>query len=126
MRTAGEARRRSGGFRRSVRCVLCPRQGTGEGWSPRLLATSVNFRSAFTNEPMLSLAGRYLACWACARWLDNPNRAETPLPQAILAGIDDMLDAAQLHPTTRRAARAELVGQVRHLADHLTTQGDQQ
>lgn len=104
-----------------TRCLFCPADGPGPSWTVRTLAVPVTFRSAFLgahDDAAVTPAGVYDICRACARWL--PYHRSAPLPRAITESLDAGLDAADLHPATRRQARSELIGWTRFVASQLT------
>lgn len=105
-----------------IRCVLCP-ASTGAalaaGWTWRTLTQPVTYRSALGHDLPPTPAGYYALCAPCSAWLADAGRQEKPLPPAVTAAIDVKVTDADLHPMTARRVRAEMVGMVRHLADHL-------
>lgn len=101
------------------RCVLCPATGSGTGWTARTLTESIVWRSIFDHIDAGTPAGDYLVCPGCSVWLAGDWR-DSPLPPNLVEMVDAIVTAADLHPRTGRALRAELVGMVRHLADRLT------
>ncbi|MEV7264186.1 hypothetical protein AB0N38_11605 [Micromonospora aurantiaca] len=112
----------------TIHCVLCPATeptalaALAHGWTPRVLAEPVTYRSVFGHGLPPTPAGEHSLCATCSAWLDN--HRDRMLPVATLNAIDATIAAGgELHPTTERRLRMELVGMVRHLAEALTTPG---
>lgn len=106
-----------------VRCVLCPAEGPGADWTARPLAEVVILRNSFSHDAGVVLPADYQACAACSAWLDDPDRDEQALPAHLLEPVELLVKAATLDAITARQLRADLVGQVRHLAEALTPWG---
>lgn len=106
------------------RCVLCQTDEPGEsGWTAWDLPEPIVWRGAFTDasEPPVP-ARRWIACPACTAWI--PRHRAGSMPAALRQGVHEAVWFAELHPTTRRALHAEIVGRVRHLAGQLRAVAD--
>jgi hypothetical protein len=99
-----------------IRCVLCPASSTAASWTTRTLAEPVALRNSFDHNAAIVLPGAVNVCGACSVWLSDPDRDEQALPAHLLEPIDLLVRAATPHAITARQLRADLIGQVRHLA----------
>ncbi|MEU3112670.1 hypothetical protein ABZ652_01150 [Micromonospora chalcea] len=113
----------------TIHCVLCPATeptalaALAHGWTSWVLPEPVLYRSVFGKGLPATPAGEHSVCATCSAWLAN--HRDQMLPPATLEVIETAIRAAgmELHPTSERRLRMEMVGMVRHLADALTAPG---
>jgi hypothetical protein len=101
-------------------CGIClTSQTEAAGWTQWQLTAAIQWRSRFTSDVEdlpATAAGTYDCCPDCSTWLLDPRGR--PMPESVTDYIGLHLPGS-LDPMTRRKLRADFVGMVRYLAEHL-------